>query len=239
MLMPSRLHTILAGILSLQLLAGCFDLEQTLSVDRERVDYAVEVRMDARLAALNQRQEGRRRFCEPLELPAQAVARGVRSETIERTVNGDLSCLIRISGPLDAFLLALTEAKTSPVGALSITRIDSNTLRLENRLDVASSQTGGRSASSGLESSLAEGMFAGRSFRWKLSAPQVIASNGTIAPDTRSVEWSVPVATAFRETQIFQATFRVELGLQDRIRIWFIEKWHAIRRVLRELLADG
>jgi hypothetical protein len=238
MLLPLPLRTVLAAILSLSVLAGCFDLEQTLSIDRERVDYAVEVRMDARLAAINQRQDGRRNFCEPVELPAQAIARGVKTETIERTINGDLSCLIRISGPLDAFLLALTQTKTSPVGALSITRIDGSTLRLENRLDASSSQTGGRGASSGLESSFAEGMFAGRSFRWKLTAPQVIASNGTIAPDTRSVEWSVPVAAAFRETQTFHATFRVELGLQDRIRIWFIEQWRAIRQVLRQLLAD-
>ena len=101
MLLPLPLRTVLAAILSLSVLAGCFDLEQTLSIDRERVDYAVEVRMDARLAAINQRQDGRRNFCEPVELPAQAIARGVKTETIERTINGDLSCLIRISGPLD------------------------------------------------------------------------------------------------------------------------------------------
>ena len=234
-----RARILLFAILGLTLLSGCFDLEQTLTVDRERVDYAVEVRIDARLAALSQRQDSRRKFCEPVELPAQATARGVKTETTERTVNGDLSCLIRISGPLDAFLLALTETKASPVGALSITRIDSSTLRLESRLDAPSPQSGGRGVSSGFENSFAEGMFAGRTFRWKLTAPQIIASNGTIAPDTRSVEWSVPVATAFREPQTFHASFRIELSLQDRIRIWFIEKWHAIRQVLRKLLGDG
>lgn len=236
--MISSLRLVASSLLILPLLSGCFDLEQSLMVERDRLTYTAEIRMDARLAALSQQQSGKGKFCEPVVLPPQAAGRGVIAETNERTVNGERICQVKIGGPLDAFLMALTETRSSPIGSLSITRVDGGALRLENRLDVGSTQPGARGGSSGIEASLTEGMFAGRMLRWKLTAPQVLSSNGTISADGRSVEWAVPISAAFRETKTFEATFKVEMSLQDRIKLWFVEKWHAIRAVLRRLLGD-
>jgi hypothetical protein len=85
---------------------------------------------------------------------------------------------------------------------------------------------------------MAEGLFAGKLMTWTIRAPRILDSNGVIAPDARSVEWSVPVGEAMKATQRFHANVRLELTTFERIRLWFVDQWRAVRRVLRELLAD-
>lgn len=218
-------------------LAGCFDLDQSLLIEPQRVVYTAEIRADARLVAMSRLGSSGRQpsgFCETIKAPSETRKLGVEVQVTESTAQGQSICTVRVSGPIDAFISSLDRGVDSGFGKLSVKRIDADTLQIDNVLDPQTGPAAGR----GIEGALAESMFAGRMLRWSVSAPRVITSNGVIASDSRSVDWAVPLSAALKERQHFQATVRVELTTFERIRLWFIDQWRAIRKVLRTLLAD-
>jgi len=222
----------------LALVAGCLEIRQSLVIEGSRAEYGAEIRLDARLAALAQRdRDGRKAFCEPIQVPPEARSRGVEAEVTERTVQGELICTVRLRGPIEALFMATDRRSGSGLGNISVERIDAVTLRIENVIEPMSPSRSG-AQSRGLEQSMGEGLFAGKMIAWTVRAPRILDSNGVIAPDARSVEWSIPVADAMRAQQRFHATVRLELTTFERIRLWFFDQWRAIRRVLRELLSD-
>jgi len=228
-----RIGLLLFGVLA-GLLAGCFELRQSLVIDGARAEYGAEIRVDARLAALAQR-DGRKSFCEEVSVPAEAKARGVEAQVVQRTVQGELICTVSLKGPIEAFLLAMDRKSGSGIGNVSIERVDSRTLRIENLLK-PQGRLGSAGSAGSAEQTMVEGLFAGKLISWKVQAPLILESNGVIAADGRSVEWSVPLAEAMKAEQRFHATLRLELTTFERVRLWFVDQWRAVRRVLRELL---
>lgn len=229
-----RFALMLIGILA-SLLAGCLEIRQSLVIEGSRAEYGAEIRLDARLAALSQR-DGRKPLCDEVAVPAEAKARGVEVEISQKTLQGELVCTVRLKGPLEALLLAMDRKSSSGVGSVSIERIDSRTLRLENVIaPMGRSGTGG---AGGPEQAMAEGLFAGKLISWRVQAPRILDSNGVVAADGRSVEWSVPLTEAMKTEQRFHATVRLELTTFERVRLWFVDQWRAIRKVLRELLSE-
>jgi len=225
------------SLLLLPWLGGCFDLDQSIVIEPQRMVYTAELRADARLTAmsrLNQSGSSSRSLCEGVKVPPEARARGLEIQVNERTADGQTVCQIRISGPLDVFIAAMDREAQSGFGKLSVKRLDGSTLRLENTFEP---QTGS-SAGGRVDGALAESLFAGKMLRWTVRAPRILESNGTISSDGRSVEWTVPVASAMKDRQQFHATLRIELTTIERVRLWFVDQWRAIRKVLRELLAD-
>lgn len=222
----------------LALLAGCLEIRQSLVIEGSRAEYGAEIRLDARLAALAQRdRDGRKPFCEPIQVPPEARSRGVEAEVTERTAQGELICTVRLRGPIEALFMAMDRRSGSGLGSISIERIDAVTLRIENVIEpMGQSRSGAESR--GLEQSMAEGLFSGKLITWTVRAPRILDSNGVVAPDGRSVEWSVPVGEAMKAQQRFHASVRLELTTLERVRLWFVDQWRAIRRVLRELLAE-
>lgn len=218
------------------LLTGCFELRQSLVIDGARAEYGAEIRVDARLAALAQR-DGRKSFCEELKVPADAKARGVDAEVVQKTVQGELVCTVSLKGPIEAFLLAMDRKGGSGFGNVAIERIDSRTLRIENVMK-PQGRFGSAGAAGSAEQTMAEGLFAGKLISWRVEAPRILESNGAIAADGRSVEWSMPLAEAMKAEQRFHATLRIELTTFERVRLWFVDQWRAVRKVLRELLAE-
>jgi hypothetical protein len=64
-------------------------------------------------------------------------------------------------------------------------------------------------------------MFAGREFKWTVRAPRIVESNGVVAPDARSVVWSVPVARALQSPQTFVAVIQIDLPWYLRVALFF------------------
>ncbi|MEN9774425.1 MAG: hypothetical protein RL322_1495 [Pseudomonadota bacterium] len=225
------------ALLALPWIAGCFDLDQSIVIEPQRMVYTAELRADPRLTAmsrLNQSGGNARSLCDGIKAPPEARARGLEIQVTERTADGQTVCQIRMSGPIDLFIAAMDREVQSGFGKLSVQRVDAGTLRIDNIFEPQSGASAGR----GVDGALAESLFAGRMLRWSIRAPRILESNGTISGDGRSVEWTVPVASAMKERQQFSATLRIELTTIERIRLWFIDQWRALRKVLRELLAD-
>jgi hypothetical protein len=234
----TRFIPVLIACAGLLVVSGCFEVGQSLVIEGNRAQYRAEIRVDARLAALAQRNaDSAKGFCEEIKLPAEAKSRGVEAETTQQTLQGEVVCTVRLRGPIEAFFAALDRQSSAGVGKFSIERIDASTLRIENVLEPQAGAAGAASGRS-FENTMTESLFAGRTLRWSVTAPRILESNGVISADGRSVDWSVPVGAAMKVPQRFYATVRVELGLMERIRLWFIDQWRAIRRVLRELLSE-
>lgn len=236
--MNVRIFSLVFATLLTGLVGGCVEVRQSLVIEGSQAEYGGEIRVDARLAALAQRDRNRLKgFCDEIQVPAEARSRGIEVDISQRTGQGEVICTVRLRGPVEVLFLAMDRKGGSGLGSVSVERIDSRTLRIENVIGPMSQARNG-AQTQGFESSMAESLFAGKLISWSVRAPRVLDSNGVIAADGRSVEWSVPVGEAMKAQQRFHATLRLELTTLERARLWFADQWRAIRRVLRELLAD-
>lgn len=232
-----RLFQCSALLLPLGLLGGCFDLEQSISVDSARASYTAEFRLDAKLAALATMGDASKRVCDDLFKQARADStKGVQVETSETSTAGNVVCKIKLSAPTVAFAGSLGSNTESRMGALRVERIDDNTFRIENQLTLGDGRD--RSLENLGGAALAESLFAGRALKWTVQAPRVLDSNGSISSDGRSVQWSVPISTAMKAPQQFYAVVVLDLPWYARIMGFIYERWRALKATLRGLLAD-
>lgn len=230
------LRTGAAGVM-LALLGGCFDLEQSISVDSKQATYTAEFRLDAKLAALATLGDANKKACDDLFKQTRAdAAKGVRVETSETTAAGNVICRVQLSAPTAAFAGSLGGSTESKMGSLLVERIDSNTFRIENRLTLGDGRDRSFDRMGG--AALADNLFAGRALKWTVSAPRVLESNGTISSDNRSVQWSVPVVAALKEPQRFYAVVVLDIPWYARALGFLYERWRALKTSLRDWLAD-
>jgi hypothetical protein len=73
-----------------------------------------------------------------------------------------------------------------------------------------------------------QAMLAGRTLSWSVTVPKVLETNGQVASDGKTVTWSVPLASAYKEKQSFHVVFKAErpwysflLDLIDAIKKFF------------------
>jgi hypothetical protein len=218
-------------------LGGCFDLEQSISVDSTRASYTAEFRLDAKLAALATMGDASKKLCDDLFRQARAdTAKGVQVETSETSSSGNVVCKVQLSAPTVAFAGSLGGSTESKMGLLKVERIDESTFRIENRLNMGDGRD--RSLDSLGGAALAESLFAGRALKWTVQAPRVLESNGTIASDGRSVQWSVPVSSAMKAPQQFYAVVVLDMPWYARVLGFIYERWRALKATLRGWLAD-
>ncbi len=226
-----------AAVLSLSLLGGCFDLEQSISVDTHRATYTAEFRLDAKLAALATMGDVGKKVCDDLFKQARAdAAKGVQVDTSETSAAGNVVCRMQLSAPTVALAGSLGGSTESRMGTLKVERIDDNTLRIESRVTLGDGRD--RSLENLGGAALAESLFAGRALKWTVQAPRVLESNGNIASDGRSVQWSVPVATAMKSPQQFYAVVVLDLPWYTRVLGFVYDRWRALKATLRAWLAE-
>lgn len=205
-------------------LAGCFDLEQSLTVEARTVRYEAELAVDAKLMALAQAGADQEPICDRLK---QAGGNGLDVQVSQTERGGDVVCRLSVVGPLAAFGAmewGSTAGREVP-SALSIERLDDQTYRLTSRLGEGSAR----------QDQYAQGlmavMFSGRHFKWTVKAPRIVESNGTLSADGSTVTWSVPLATAMRSPQTFTAVIQIDIPWHQRLMMLA----HRVLRMIKDL----
>ena len=193
---------------SLPLLAGCFDMSQSLTVDANRtVTYVTEMAMTAEMMNFAEEGEEREEFC-PTEFTDIPPGFTATAETTTRE-NGDAVCTVTAIGPLDQLQAAIASGKFIPGGmeddAPEITLVDEGggvflytlVLTIDPEEPPATPMTAEERAFQTQMETMVLAAMEGRTLTWSVTAPRIISSTGTVEGNTAT--FSVPLTISMTQ----------------------------------------
>lgn len=212
---PKTFLRLMAVILAASALTACFDVDQKVTVDKGAMSYSAEVRIDAKLAAMSDKKGS---LCENFSADS---SQSVQVQASEAVVGGNVVCKLSAQGPLDKFTQFTPGDKGNSMMKLS--RVSEGTWRIDSSFDLK--DKAGENANM---EGMMQAMLAGRNLSWSVSVPKVVETNGQLSQDSKTVTWSVPVASAYQAKQSFYLVFKTErpwysflLDLLDGIQKFF------------------
>jgi hypothetical protein len=204
---------------SLPLLAGCFDMSQSLTVDANRtVTYVTEMAMTADMMAFAEEGEEQEEFC-PTEF--EDIPPGFTATAEESTrENGDAVCTVTAIGPLDQLQAAIASGKFIPGGmeddAPAITLVDEGggvflytlTLAIDPEEPPTTPLTAEEMAfQTQMETMVLQAM-EGRMLTWSITAPRIISTTGELVGNTATFSLPLTISmTAPGTTHTFEVRF--------------------------------
>jgi len=188
----------------LPLLAGCFDLNQSLEVGADgQAVMRMEMAMDSSVLALaGANQEDPFTFCDEEEMTD--VPEGVTVEVERSTSDTDEVCVVTATGPIETIAVAMANGGFAPqteetAGASEVTMTDEGdgVYAFDMRLDAgeAMGEAGGEGAE--MEAAMMQMMLqftAGRTLQWSITAPEIIETTGALSDDGKTASYSVALS---------------------------------------------
>lgn len=213
----------LAGCLAM---SGCFDMKQDFVFKADKTaELTFRIGIDAALMALaNQNSE--KPFC-PSDMAA-TNKEGVTGSAVSSTEGGDLVCTIKMAGPIDTIVEAMSEVhlndnQQQQQGILLAQ--DGETYALTIELPpMQKPEEADKNPMAETMNAMLLAKMSGRVLSWSITAPSIIESNGTISDDRTVATYSRPLADAFTspEPTRFNVTFTLDQpGLWGRVKSIF------------------
>ena len=204
-----------AALFAATSLSGCLDVAQKIAVDKGELSYTAELRIDAKLAALANKKDG---FCAGFD---QASGESMKVQVSESAVDGNVVCKLTAKGPIEKF--ATFTAGNKETALVNVSRASEGAWRIDSSFDMKD-----KSGANPMMEGMMQAMLAGRTLSWSVTVPKVLETNGQVAGDGKTVTWSVPLASAYKEKQSFHVVFKAErpwyaflLDLIDAIKKFF------------------
>lgn len=211
-------------------LYGCLDMKQSISVNHERIEYVRQIRIDSKLVAMSAANASK----EPISCDSLSEKPSIPDVTVEVAESNDgtnMTCILKLSAPYSSEGLsnlrnAVVKKEGTDAGPMSdadisdfkIEPLARGTYRFSQVMRFNSDKD---KASDPFAEQMAQALFMGRSISWVFEAPKILASNGKIAEDSKSVTWEVPLASAMKSAQTFTVDFQAPLP-------WYLKIWYAI-----------
>ncbi len=222
-----KAHQLFAVLTVCLFLAGCFDLNQTLTVNEDRtLRYKGELAVPTLLTRMTEAQSGEAFSCE--KDFSLVTNTGANVEVKEAERGGNKNCLFiletALQDEIEIGLKAAGEEDTEPLMVLR--KIDGGRYRVTSDFtslgayadDSEIGQAYGAAAKTVMET-----LFDDRAVRWVITAPKVLNSNGDISQDRTSVSWEAPLSELIDtdENMAFVAEIQVPQSVFGRVRSFF------------------
>ena len=190
----------IAGLAAL--LAGCFDLNQSLIVkDSGEADFNFAFTLDAALLELSDEADiDAESTCDSDDV-WDDLPTGLTRVSDVRIEGSQLVCEYTISGPLPKFeqLSADLERENHRAEVISLKLLDDHRAQISSVYNFNDQELDFDSDESPMAKSIKRMIaanFEGHFIRWAIHAPAILESNGEISPDGKTVTWAVPLEEA-------------------------------------------
>jgi hypothetical protein len=218
-----RIRTALTVLLALLLLTGCFDYSEEVWIYSDRsVRMRIDMGLSEVLAGLS--GETSRDYREPTRTvhPSGAIEEtyasgGMFHRTLDARYKSfaELNALYR---ELEASMAEAGPAGQAPQSvpfSIAIEQLPNGNYRFRHEVRnwTKPEQPPADDWGAELGQSMLETMLGDASLHFKLYAPRIVASNGEISADARSVEWKVPLKQLLKSTEPIQLEAEVKLPL--------------------------
>lgn len=184
-------------------LSACLDLDQTFIVEQDgsaTFDFAFTI--DGELLEMGSENDlDPETTCESDQFLQQNIPPTLTQVSNARFEDGSLICQFTISGPLTDFeeLSANFEKENRGGEMLSLEILDDHRLQIVSVYNFSDAGMGTDGDDDAMIKSIKRMMFAnfeGHYINLTIQAPTILESNGDIAPDGKSVTWSLPLKDA-------------------------------------------
>lgn len=212
-----KVSHIVGVALACSLLAGCFEADQDLTVEKDgSATFSTRMAMEA---GLLQMSEGDDDFCAADETPTMD---GIALEH-ERYAEENMEvCVITASGPIDRLAEWIEQADHgAAVADNEMADGPTVTLRREDSDYIFSVHIESVPMGAGSDDAMMEDMkpmiaaaFAGRSLDWSVSAPVILDTNGQLTEDGKTASYSLPMASLLGEAA-GERSFEVRFSLES------------------------
>ena len=212
-----KVTRVIAPVLACCLLAGCFEADQDLSVEKDgSATFRTRMAMEASLLQMSESDHG---FCAPEETVAMD---GVSLEH-ERFTDASMEvCVMTAAGPIDRLAEWIEQADHGPPAADDeMSQAPTITLKRDGsdyifsvRIESSPMEMGGDEAMMEEMEPMILAAFAGRSLSWSVSAPEIRETNGQLAEDGKTASYSIPM-TSLMDEGAGDHTFEVRFALES------------------------
>ena len=212
---PRRSLRILITFTLVASLSGCFELSQTLVIrDDETASFQIDMGFDQNLINLATMENGGESvsFCESDQALEVDIPEGLNVIVNQRLEGDFLFCSYSFSGSLKKFVKfsASMTREGNDANLFKIELLGNKKLRLTSIFDFSGDKPEDSDtdlATELLAKQMIVSAFEGRTFRWLITAPEILSSNGIISEDRKMVTWELPISVAVLSegTYIFQA----------------------------------
>lgn len=186
----------IAAALSILLLQGCFELGQEVVISDGEVNYTVEFGLSAQLAAMAAIDSGKATtdLCNEGGLVEADIPEGMEASTSSRFEAGFLYCTFQVAGSLKKFGELTAGMKNDDQGAklIMVELLPDNQLRLVSEFQFDQNDD----EDMDVMQSMMAAAFTDRVLSWKVTAPEIVSTNGQISGDGKTATWEVPVSVA-------------------------------------------
>jgi hypothetical protein len=198
------------------LLSACFDFNQKLIIkDDNTAHYEMEMVFDEKLAGF-----GDGDICGDINLESSS---SLTKTSKKHSSGGNIICTVIIDGPIEEFKTLVLNKKGDDNNSVLITKTGEDTFRISS--DYSSMKGSDDDTSGDIAKGMMAAMFAGRAIRWDITAPQIIASNGEISEDGKSVHWELSLVDLFSDSA-GDLQFYADVKFKRKWWHWIYDAWY-------------
>lgn len=222
-IMKKSMRFLLASLL-LTMVSGCFEANQTIVInDDQTASYQVDLVVSSALLAMaKMASEGAETSLETCdnEMLNTDVPERMSVEKKSYYKDDDLVCSFKISGSLSDFAELKMSGSMGKSGSdfdfIAIESLPDNQIKISSIFDFTEESSPADEAQNPFADSM-DGMFtamlSNRAFRWSVTAPKIIETNGQISADGKSVNWELPLSVAYSEKAKYEFYSIVEYNI--------------------------
>lgn len=203
------------------LLAGCFDMQQSMSINEDGTT-ALDIDLSVLKSALAFAEKTPEDFC--AGLASQKSFDGISMKNDMQVSENTVTCKWHIKGDTDQLIAAMNSKPFTPDqgGMLPHLTKEGDTIVAQ----IWVSMKGNDKANSGdpdIDRMLSKSL-SGHMLTWKISGPKIITSSGPISEDQKTTTFAVPLRDVMggkRVEYVFNAVVEDNRSIFAKIRSWF------------------
>ena len=203
------------------MLAGCFDMQQSMSINEDgttTLDIDLSV-MKSALSFAEQTPEG---FCSGLT--SQKALSGISMKNDMQVNDNTVTCKWHIEGNTDQLIAAMNSKPFTPEEGGMLPHLTKEGDNIVAQVWVSMKGNNKANTSDSDMDRMLSKSLNGHTLKWKISGPKIISSSGPISDDQKTTTFAVPLSDVMggkRVEYVFSAIIEDKRSIFAKIRSWF------------------
>lgn len=203
------------------MLAGCFDMQQSMSINEDgttTLDIDLSV-MKSALSFAEQTPEG---FCSGLA--SQKALNGISMKNDMQVSDNTVTCKWHIEGDTDQLIAAMNAKPFTPEEGGMLPHLTKEGDNIVAQVWVSMKGNNKANTSDPDMDRMLSKSLNGHMLKWKIAGPKIISSSGPISDDQKTTTFAVPLSDVMggkRVEYVFSAVIEDKRSIFAKIRSWF------------------
>lgn len=203
------------------LLAGCFDMQQTMSIN-ENGTTTLDIDLSVLQSALAFAEKTPEDFCSGLA--GQKTLNGISMKNDMQVSDNTVTCKWHIEGNTDQLITAMNSKPFTPEEGGMLPHLTKEGDNIVAQVWVSMKGNNKANDSDADIDRMLSKSLKGHMLTWKISGPKIISSSGPISEDQKTTTFAIPLTDVMggkRVEYVFNTVVEDRRSIFARIRSWF------------------